>query len=186
MFTCASCLVIFFFFSSRRRHTRFKCDWSSDVCSSDLESQDMQIGLNLHILRLDDCFRTPLGFRSEFTATQHRLSLFEIGVAARELCRQALVVGHRGFHLLLRRRMSLIQALLALALGVGPNQVRTYCFPTSFSRRDLRLCLIDTGERFGYTRVLQLALATLVFDCGTCPPNSCPRLAHFCPGILVP
>src|SRR5260370_19823467 len=26
----------FLFFSSRRRHTRFKCDWSSDVCSSDL------------------------------------------------------------------------------------------------------------------------------------------------------
>src|SRR5260370_15067568 len=29
-------LVLLFFFSSRRRHTRFKCDWSSDVCSSDL------------------------------------------------------------------------------------------------------------------------------------------------------
>src|SRR5256886_4777844 len=28
----------FFFFSSRRRHTRFDCDWSSDVCSSDLTS----------------------------------------------------------------------------------------------------------------------------------------------------
>src|SRR4029434_11328342 len=28
---CCRCL-----FSSRRRHTRFKCDWSSDVCSSDL------------------------------------------------------------------------------------------------------------------------------------------------------
>src|SRR2546430_3497407 len=27
-----------FFFSSRRRHTRFDCDWSSDVCSSDLAS----------------------------------------------------------------------------------------------------------------------------------------------------
>src|SRR5882762_110576 len=27
---------VVFFFSSRRRHTRFKCDWSSDVCSSDL------------------------------------------------------------------------------------------------------------------------------------------------------
>src|SRR5689334_24291388 len=26
----------FFFFSSRRRHTRWNCDWSSDVCSSDL------------------------------------------------------------------------------------------------------------------------------------------------------
>src|SRR2546430_4980894 len=29
---------MFFFFSSRRRHTRFDCDWSSDVCSSDLLS----------------------------------------------------------------------------------------------------------------------------------------------------
>src|SRR4030066_363775 len=27
---------VFVFLSSRRRHTRFKCDWSSDVCSSDL------------------------------------------------------------------------------------------------------------------------------------------------------
>src|SRR5438309_3975907 len=26
----------FFFFSSRRRHTRWNCDWSSHVCSSDL------------------------------------------------------------------------------------------------------------------------------------------------------
>src|SRR6478736_7849486 len=29
-------MFVFFFFSSRRRHTRFDCDWSSDVCSSDL------------------------------------------------------------------------------------------------------------------------------------------------------
>src|SRR2546430_8114037 len=29
-------MLCFFFFSSRRRHTRFDCDWSSDVCSSDL------------------------------------------------------------------------------------------------------------------------------------------------------
>src|SRR4051812_49721047 len=29
-------LFFFFFFSSRRRHTRLTCDWSSDVCSSDL------------------------------------------------------------------------------------------------------------------------------------------------------
>src|SRR5438034_7951899 len=28
--------MCFFFFSSRRRHTRSLCDWSSDVCSSDL------------------------------------------------------------------------------------------------------------------------------------------------------
>src|SRR5438034_9597438 len=29
-----------FFFSSRRRHTRSLCDWSSDVCSSDLSRAD--------------------------------------------------------------------------------------------------------------------------------------------------
>src|SRR5215217_9694462 len=29
--------LVFFFFSSRRRHTRYWRDWSSDVCSSDLQ-----------------------------------------------------------------------------------------------------------------------------------------------------
>src|SRR2546430_16264408 len=33
-------MLLFFFFSSRRRHTRFDCDWSSDVCSSDLVRND--------------------------------------------------------------------------------------------------------------------------------------------------
>src|SRR5688572_31817077 len=41
IYYCTFCIYIcffifFFFFSSRRRHTRFDCDWSSDVCSSDL------------------------------------------------------------------------------------------------------------------------------------------------------
>src|SRR6516162_11373602 len=31
--------MFYFFFSSRRRHTRLQGDWSSDVCSSDLEQQ---------------------------------------------------------------------------------------------------------------------------------------------------
>src|SRR5689334_24492062 len=29
-------VFVYFFFSSRRRHTSWNCDWSSDVCSSDL------------------------------------------------------------------------------------------------------------------------------------------------------
>src|SRR5699024_12489655 len=37
-------MAIFFFFSSRRRHTRSKRDWSSDVCSSDL-----LVGLLAHV-----------------------------------------------------------------------------------------------------------------------------------------
>src|SRR5689334_9767042 len=38
-----------FFFSSRRRHTRWNCDWSSDVCSSDLrEEERRRIRRDLH------------------------------------------------------------------------------------------------------------------------------------------
>src|SRR5437899_7248908 len=33
-------VLSFFFFSSRRRHTRCLSDWSSDVCSSDLQRLD--------------------------------------------------------------------------------------------------------------------------------------------------
>src|SRR5256886_15473022 len=36
-------VLFFFFFSSRRRHTRFDCDWSSDVCSSDLVVGDSYV-----------------------------------------------------------------------------------------------------------------------------------------------
>src|SRR5438034_7067617 len=36
VFRLSICVFLFFFFSSRRRHTRSLCDWSSDVCSSDL------------------------------------------------------------------------------------------------------------------------------------------------------
>src|SRR5207237_4775567 len=38
-------LFMLFFFSSRRRHTRFKCDWSSDVCSSDLIVESISVGV---------------------------------------------------------------------------------------------------------------------------------------------
>src|SRR5215204_2309924 len=42
----------FFFFSSRRRHTRSLCDWSSDVCSSDLvlrRAQGRVVEGSLHV-----------------------------------------------------------------------------------------------------------------------------------------
>ena len=37
------CVFLSFFFSSRRRHTRLVRDWSSDVCSSDLEEKGLSI-----------------------------------------------------------------------------------------------------------------------------------------------
>src|SRR2546427_5408129 len=46
-------MMFFFFFSSRRRHTRFDCDWSSDVCSSDLDhvgQHGIQLALSRHAI----------------------------------------------------------------------------------------------------------------------------------------
>src|SRR5438034_7802287 len=40
----------FFFFSSRRRHTRSLCDWSSDVCSSDLHVLDPRTGRPVRVM----------------------------------------------------------------------------------------------------------------------------------------
>src|SRR5439155_19017427 len=40
-YSCYS-FFFFFFFSSRRRHTRWPRDWSSDVCSSDLQTSGLR------------------------------------------------------------------------------------------------------------------------------------------------
>src|SRR5690242_21394924 len=45
------CMFFFFFFSSRRRHTRLTCDWSSDVCSSDLFRETPSLRRMLPALR---------------------------------------------------------------------------------------------------------------------------------------
>src|SRR5207247_2750546 len=42
-FSCCLLFFFFFFFSSRRRHTRSTRDWSSDVCSSDLEAEYVDV-----------------------------------------------------------------------------------------------------------------------------------------------
>src|SRR5438067_9142236 len=64
--------TFFFFFSSRRRHTRSKRDWSSDVCSSDLDQAETVLmrlftgsglaGLRgIHAIRDDGIIRPLLG-----------------------------------------------------------------------------------------------------------------------------
>src|SRR5260370_30119013 len=58
---CDFHLTPFFFFSRRRRHTRFKCDWSSDVCSSDLRTGDLWI-LGTHRLLCGDA-RDPSDYQ---------------------------------------------------------------------------------------------------------------------------
>src|SRR5699024_94594 len=71
-----------FFFSSRRRHTRSKRDWSSDVCSSDLQSlthlRDLRSVGNIHhfgrkgILLLSERLIKTCNFRSRLNKRQRR------------------------------------------------------------------------------------------------------------------
>src|SRR5919112_1221888 len=55
------CRSIFFFFSSRRRHTRYWRDWSSDVCSSDLQAAALLFALQAGSLAM----QWPLGWLSD-------------------------------------------------------------------------------------------------------------------------
>src|SRR3989442_7433709 len=65
--------VVLFFFSSRRRHTRCGRDWSSDVCSSDLDLNLTDMETCYKLVRADLMKRLPLrsnrfGFEVEITA----------------------------------------------------------------------------------------------------------------------
>src|SRR5882757_202550 len=81
--------------------------------------------------------------------------------------------------------MSLIQALLALAFEVGTNELRLHRLLAGFRRGDLRFGLIDAGKGFGDPRVLQLALATVVYNGGAGSLNCCTGLVTLCPVIVV-
>src|SRR2546427_2211379 len=78
-------LDFFFFFSSRRRHTRFDCDWSSDVCSSDLRplqtlSADLPSQRTLLAPAPDDAKRhgTTPGLALQRRFEQHRQVLHAV------------------------------------------------------------------------------------------------------------
>src|SRR2546427_4735962 len=78
----------FFFFSSRRRHTRFDCDWSSDVCSSDLLWSDddgrSEVSLGSTAIRL--ARYTAVGFLElDDHTSQLRLSQGSVQVRLRNL-----------------------------------------------------------------------------------------------------
>src|SRR5690242_21061064 len=64
---------LFFFFSSRRRHTRLTCDWSSDVCSSDL-----------HRLERVPCERLRVDADRADAGPERRPELVEVAVGGRD------------------------------------------------------------------------------------------------------
>src|SRR5256885_2766682 len=71
----------FFFFSSRRRHTRLQGDWSSDVCSSDLnfetdvrpERQDFLVSINPESLLLEGARRVD-----EWSLIEKKIPSFDL------------------------------------------------------------------------------------------------------------
>src|SRR5207237_2570448 len=68
------CYFVFFFFSSRRRHTRFKCDWSSDVCSSDLSTASTSIvalSVSISAITSPDLTVSP-SFTNHFERSEER------------------------------------------------------------------------------------------------------------------
>src|SRR5437588_2468524 len=83
------CLIFFFFFfSSRRRHTRSLCDWSSDVCSSDLSFSN-QTDLPLRVGLLID---TSNSSRDRFQFEQQAAIEF-LSQIMRPKADQAFVLG---------------------------------------------------------------------------------------------
>src|SRR5436190_1712714 len=74
-FLITSPFSFFFFFSSRRRHTRSLCDWSSDVCSSDLDGSGVATAASWTLgtaVRTDTARATASGLAGSpviFTAT---------------------------------------------------------------------------------------------------------------------
>src|SRR6267143_4216620 len=122
--------LCYFFFSSRRRHTRWNCDWSSDVCSSDLvatsavreaangrafaDAIEGVTGRGVQVVSGDDEARLMLrGVRSGLGRLPGRVVVFDIGGGSTEYI---LAEGQR------------ILAAASLRLGVVPLAER-FPFP---------------------------------------------------------
>src|SRR5699024_12154039 len=79
----------FFFFSSRRRHTRSKRDWSSDVCSSDLNG--LLSVYDTLIVNIPLCPDFRLSLRLLMLALVVKVSFFKELI----LCETSLYCGNR-------------------------------------------------------------------------------------------
>src|SRR2546422_7433077 len=69
--------AFFFFFSSRRRHTRCSRDWSSDVCSSDLDRASLD-RLENHLLRpeVQQALSTSVGRAERLSASTNERRMY--------------------------------------------------------------------------------------------------------------
>src|SRR5699024_11709711 len=78
-------------FSSRRRHTRSKRDWSSDVCSSDLDVQHRMVAYTAFIHRQPEDDMTPEQFVEHVAALEDAARIED--AAEREMATTAADAG---------------------------------------------------------------------------------------------
>src|SRR5438876_4021263 len=89
MFCTVLFLFVFFFFSSRRRHTRWTGDWSSDVCSSDLNFLQSLFSGPL----AENCSAFPdLLRREKLVVVPVTLLMLAIGKIGRASCRERVYI----------------------------------------------------------------------------------------------
>src|SRR5438132_13523906 len=102
-------LFVFFFFSSRRRHTRSLCDWSSDVCSSDLYTNFRPVrmlpGLETGLEARQHADRAEVGVQTQLLAQRHVDALMPAAQIGRASCRERGEVPGDGVVMKKERRM---------------------------------------------------------------------------------
>src|SRR6266478_8743645 len=176
-------VFFFFFFSSRRRHTRFDCDWSSDVCSSDLSSENWSrpaeevgslMGLFLEALDREVAELHAKGVRVRFVGERRNLS---VRLQARIAAAEEHTAGNGGLRLQVAvsygGRWDIIQATQKLARECSSGALRPEDISESRFAAELALAglpqadlLIRTGGEYRVSNFLlwDLAYAELYFS----------------------
>src|SRR5256884_9040018 len=120
----------FFFFSSRRRHTRCSRDWSSDVCSSDLQLKD-QLG------DFEDCDELS-GRKRKFCDAGLPANLTQVLEAAAPVYRSRLWLEHDQAN----RRWILQVAPLVREQGVGLSERLADIYQTRWPHEKIRVDVV--------------------------------------------
>src|SRR5256886_11838812 len=147
-----------FFFSSRRRHTRFDCDWSSDVCSSDLlvNPRDGEVDPSAMVAAVGRQFRTG-AFREggDVTALTARRSDVLV-VAGDDPCEAGIVILATNAYTPQLVPSVKIQPTRAQMIATGPESSRITDMPVY--------------SNFGYRYWRQLPAGHVLGGGGGAPP----------------
>src|SRR5438876_1949363 len=141
----------YFFFSSRRRHTRWTGDWSSDVCSSDLDFSifplvliPISFGYAIHRYRLMD---VDIIFKRGVTYTLATACVIGLYATVVVVVGELLGAGFEPLSVVARVIATIVAALL-----FAPIKDRFQVWLDKFfyrDRYDLRQTLIDFGRTLG-------------------------------------